>query len=115
MTPAQRLVAAKYASALAEPAVWTPFGTSLAISVRIFRSQPEEAISLEGFGAKTIASTIIRLRVGDTRDQNRLPRAGDRFVISDGITTQALISFGSPRYFDAKQLEWRIEASHEQV
>jgi hypothetical protein len=36
-------------------------------------------------------------------------------VISDGITTQALISFGSPRYFDAKQLEWRIEASHEQV
>ena len=110
MTPAQKLVDAKYASALAEDAVWMPWRTSLTINVRIFRSQPEDAISLEGFGTKIAASTIIRMRVADTTAQNRLPRDGDRFVILDAATPQTLTSFGAPRFFDAKQLEWRIEA-----
>ena len=110
MTPSQILTQSKYNSDLAEDAVWTPFGTALAIAVRIFRSQPEESISLEGFGQKVQASTIVRMRSSDAAAQNRLPRAGDKFVLTDGVTTQTLTSLGTPRHFDAKQLEWRIEA-----
>ena len=110
MTPSQILTQSKYSSDLAEDAVWTPFGTALTLAVRIFRSQPEDAIGLEGFGQKNAASTIIRLRVADSRAQNRLPRAGDKFILTDGVTSQTLTVFGAPRYFDAKQLEWRIEA-----
>lgn len=112
MLLAEKLIASTYKSALAEDAIWTPFGTALAIAVRVFRAQPEDVLGIDGLGQKNQTATILRLRVSETAAQGRQPTKGDRFAIqADGVTVQTLTVFGVPRHYDQKQLEWRLEAA----